>query len=357
MSPHPTNQQPQTHVIKPKIGGFLFSYILFSLPGFVTGLIWLIISVVILGGVLIGFNSNNSNLDSSSALDMVTLRQGKSKDGVLIYEMNGPITSGNFSDNPSGIEINTNQVAKDFKKIKENPNIKNVIYKYNTPGGELYASEILGDLISDLQNSKAMPRPNFYFDQLAASGGLWSSYKTGGYVYGSPYGETGSIGVIMSLPNYKGIADKIGYSETVIKSSNSKDIGNPFREVTPQEKEYFQKQLDQYFNRFKTIVARGRNLSPEQVEVLATGLTFPNNEAVQNGLIDEVANVDKAIQSSARQANLGDDFTIYKSEKKSGIFGKLFQGQVFKNILGLPQIDAGFKLLPGHLYAVDETKI
>jgi protease IV len=348
---------PQTHIIKPKLGGFLFSYILFSLPGFIVGIIWLLVSIVFLIGAMAGFGSSGSASGIDQSLEIATYREGKSKEGVLIYELNGPITSGNLSESSNQVEINTTKVAQDFKKIKEDPNIKNIVFKVNTPGGELYASEILGDLILDLQNSKSKTTPIFYFDQLSASGGLWSSYKTGGYVFGSPYGETGSIGVFMSLPNYKGIADKIGYSETVIKSSSAKDLGNPFREITKEEKEYLQKRLDEYTARFKAIVANGRKMDLAKVEELATGLTFPNKEALQKGLVDEVGDIEKAIFKAASEGQLSADYTVYKTERKPGIFSQLFQGKTFQNLLGLPQIDANFKLQPGHAYAIDETKI
>ncbi len=351
---------PQTIILKPKLGGFLWAYIIFSIPAFLSGLMWLVIVFVILVGsfAAVGGSKTKSGINginTEEPLNLQVVQSGKNPEGVLIYDLTGAITSGNFNSGGAELEINTRKVAKDFAQIKANSSIKNVVFKMNTPGGELYASEILGDLMSDLQTSKVKTVPNIYFDQISASGGLWSSYKTKGYIMGSPYGETGSIGVIMKMPNLKGLADKIGYSQTTIKSSASKDIGDPFRDVTTDEKKYFQDQLDVYYNRFKSIVAAGRKLESSQVEALATGLVFPNFEAKQKGLLDEIGDINKLVQKSASEANLT-DYTVYRIEHKSDIFSKLLQGSSVFSMFQTKDLPLPTKLQSGQIYLIDEMK-
>ena len=304
---------PQTHIIKPQLRGFCWAYIIFSLPSFLTSVLVLSLVVILTLVSIAGAGSSKSGVDKQEPLALETIQKSKNPNGILIYELSGAITSGNFNTNGSELEINTRKVVKDFEQIKKNPLIKNVVFKFNTPGGELYASEVLGDLITDLQSSKNQSVPNIYFDQLSASGGLFSSYKTKGYIMGSKYGETGSIGVIMKLPNYKGIADKIGYSQTTIKSSASKDIGDPFRDISPDERKYFQDQLNTYYTRFKDIVGSGRRLSPDKVEELATGLVFSNQEALQKGLLDNIGDINQLVQKSASEVSLT-DYSVYKIE-------------------------------------------
>jgi protease IV len=353
------NQTTQTVIVKPKIGGFLWAYIIFSLPGFLVSILWVIVSVILMIALLAGIGATSQANAGQESLGLEVLKTGKSSDGVLVYDLAGAITSGNFSNSSTGLEINTTKVAKDFAKIKANPQIKNVVFRMNTPGGELYASEILGDLMADLQNSKVKTVPNIYFDQISASGGLWSSYKTKAYVIGSPYGETGSIGVIQAIPNYKGIADKIGYSQTIIKSSESKDIGNPFKDMTMDEKKFLQSQLDIYYNRFKSIVATGRNLDLNQVESLATGFVFSNAEAKQKGLLDEVGSIDTLIQKSAKEAGLSSDYSVYKVERKSNPFGSLLsglEGSSLLNFFGSQNLPVPTKLQSGQVYLIDESR-
>ena len=347
---------PQTHIIKPQLRGFFWAYIIFSLPSFLTSVLVLSLVIILTLVSIAGAGSSKSGVDKQEPLALETIQKSKNPNGILIYELSGAITSGNFNTNGSELEINTRKVAKDFEQIKKNPLIKNVVFKFNTPGGELYASEVLGDLITDLQSSKNQSVPNIYFDQLSASGGLFSSYKTKGYIMGSKYGETGSIGVIMKLPNYKGIADKIGYSQTTIKSSASKDIGDPFRDVSPDERNYFQDQLNTHYKRFKDIVASGRKISPNKVEELATGLVFNNQEALQKGLLDNIGDINQLVQKSASEVSLT-DYSVYKIEKKSDVLSRFFSGSSVLNIFGASQLSIPTKLNTGQPYLIDELRL
>jgi protease IV len=350
----------QNITIKPKIGGFLIAYILFSLPGFLIGLVSLLL-VIILGIGAIAGTAAAKNNSSFQSLDLKSTNDSTSENGILIYELAGEITSGNFSKPSSGNPtINIDKVKTDFEQIKKNPKIKNVVFKVNTPGGEIYASEILGDLISDLQKSKVNAAPNVYFDQLAASGGLWASYKAGSFIVGSPYGETGSIGVIMHLPNFKNLSEKVGYSETIIKSTTSKDIGNPLRDISEIEKDYFQQQVNESFSKFKQLVVDNRKLTSIQVDAIATGLTFPNREARQKGLIDQIGDIDFLVTKAAREANVGTDYEVWTIEKKTNPFQELLSAKSFSNLLGLQGLENATKSLnlkSGQVYAIDEMKI
>jgi protease IV len=355
-----TPNTDQNITIKPKIGGFLIAYILFSLPGFLIGLVSLLLLIILGIGAIAGSAAANSS-NSFQTLDLKSTNESKAESGILIYELAGEITSGNFSKPSStGPVINIDKIKQDFDQIKKNPNIKNVIFKVNTPGGEIYASEILGDLMADLQKSKVNAAPNVYFDQLSASGGLWASYKAGSFIVGSPYGETGSVGVILRLPNFKGLSEKVGYSETVIKSTTSKDIGNPLRDISEIEKDYFQQQVNESFGKFKQLVIDNRKLTSTQVDAIATGLTFPNREARQKGLIDQVGDIDFLVTKAAREANVGSDYKVWTIEKKTNLFQELLSAKSFSNLLGLQGLENATKSLnlkSGQVYAIDELKI
>jgi protease IV len=356
---------PQVIELKPKLGGFLWSYIIFSLPGFFASLIWLLVAFVVLIGAVAGVasagESSELNPDSKIKYETVAGFEGSNKNSssnqILIYDLNGPITYDSALD-ATGEGINVKKVKKDFDTIKKDQTIKNVVFKFNTPGGEVFASEILGDLINDLSATKA---PNqgatFYFDQIVASGGLLATYKVPNYVVGSPYGQTGSIGVIMHLPNYKSLAEKIGYSETVIKSTTSKDIGNPLRDISDSEKSYLQDQLDTTYNRFKTIVGTGRKLDPTKVDGLATGLVWFNSDAKTKGLLDEVGEIDTAVKAAAKAVNL-DNYKVIEVKKDENFFKNLFSGQtLLKNFGALNQVNKQFNFKSGLVYAVDDTRI
>jgi signal peptide peptidase SppA len=350
----------QNLTIKPKIGGFLAAYIIFSLPGFLIGLVSLLLVVILGIGAIAGASAAGAE-NPGSKLELKAINDSKSEKGVLIYDLAGAITSGNFE---SGVAqemtINTKKVKKDFEEIQKNTNIKNVVFRMNTPGGEVFASELLGDLITDLQKSKSPTQPNIYFEQLAASGGLWASYKSNGYIVGSPYGQTGSIGVVLHIPNFKGLSEKVGYSETIIKSADSKDIGNPLRDITEEEKAYFQKELDVSYNRFKQLVKTSRKLSDSEVANLANGLVWGNLEAKQRGLIDQVGDIDILTSKAAKEVGLPEDYKIWTVEKKINPIQELLSAKTFQGILGLQGIETITKtmsLKSGQAYAIDEMRI
>jgi protease IV len=354
------NDNNQNITVKPKLGGFLWAYIIFSLPGFLIGLVSLLLVIILGIGAIAGASAAGAE-NPGSKLELKSINDSKTDKGVLIYDLSGAITSGNFDSGLSNeLAINTKKVKTDFEEIKRNENIKNVVFHINTPGGEVFASELLGDLITDLQKSKSPTQPNIYFEQLAASGGLWASYKSDAYIVGSPYGQTGSIGVVMHIPNFKGLSEKVGYSETIIKSAESKDIGNPLRDITEEEKTYFQKELDVSYNRFKQLVKIARKLSDAEVANLASGLVWGNLEAKQKGLIDQVGNIDILTSKAAKEVGLSEDYKIWVIEKKPNPFQELLSAKTFQGILGLQGIETITKtmnLKSGQAYAIDEMRI
>jgi signal peptide peptidase SppA len=356
------DSQPQVVEVRPRLGGFLVSYVLFSLPGFISGLIWLLVSTILLFAILIAFVG--SGAEQQAGLEYDVLSQNDNTDeAILIYDLQGPIMVGSREMGPEDrLEgIYTELVAKDFEAIKKDDNIKTVVFRVNTPGGMIFASEILGDQIEDLMNAKGQEQAVYYYDMIAASGGLWATYKSENYIVGNPYGETGSVGVLIAITNYKELADKVGYKQEVIKSSDTKDIGNPLKEMSPAERKYLQEQVDKSYNRFVDLVSESRGLPRDKVLEFATGLTYDNETAKEFGMIDEVGQLDKATSKAASNAGL-DNYDILQLKAQSSLFGS-FSGESFlANMLGIPQnaqraVDRSTFFEPGMVYAIDESKI
>lgn len=348
----------QEVIVKPKANGWLITYILLSLPSFITGLVWFFITIMIFIGVA-GAVSATSDLAQTDeqGLSYSVIEDGGSRDGVLVYKLKGPIDTGDGESAGSpNTNIYTQVVAKDFEEIKEDDRIKNVVFHIDTPGGTVFASEVLGDLMQDLLNNKGQEEGVFYYDQIVASGGLYSSNKVKNYIYGSPYGSTGSIGVVLYLPNVEELANNIGYKQVVIKSGESKDFGNPFRDLTESERDFLQGEADRSYNDFLDIVAEGRGLEKGKVEEVANGFVYNNNRAKELGLIDEVGSLEQATQRAASNAGL-ENYKVWETEPKSEIFD-LFGGGLIEAIA--PQIFTKDQLLqpnefvkPGRQYYLD----
>ena len=361
---HPKEaSKPQLHIIKPKLGGFLAAYIIFGLPGLVASLVWLLVGVVALVGISASIAS--AELQPTDTLTFTEIKSGDRKKTILVYNLNGPISIGTSSLPSSSREtgIYTELVKKDFDLIKKESNIENVVFRLNTPGGEATASKILGDLINDLVKSKGQDEALFYFDRIAASGGLLAAYKSPkNYIIGSPYGMTGSIGVYLTLPNFTGTAEKIGYSQTVIKSTSGKDLGDPLEPTTKQTIEYYQKQIDRQFSDFKNITASGRKMTVEEVAKVADGMVYFNDEAKKMNLLDELGSLDLATSRAAKNSNLGDNYRVEEIKSEFGIFESLLANNATQNFFGISKstqkvIDRATFFKPGTAYYIDETRI
>jgi len=346
--------------IVPKLNNFLITFIIFSLPGFLASIVWLFISIILFFSVVLGIAGSSET--SISSLELKEIQSSSSSEGILVYEMNGPITSypENFG---SGIPIiDINQVEEDFDLIKEDENIKNVVFSLNTPGGEVYASKVLGDLMSDLASHFGSEQPVFYFGQISASGGLLSTYKVpNNYIIGNPYGQTGSIGVIIALNNLKELGDNIGYKQIIFETGELKSAASPFQDLSQAERNYIQERLDEEFENFKQVVQTGRNLDSSEVDTIATGEVFTNQEAKNLGLLDEVGKKEDAIKLVAEKTGLT-DYKVWEIEKELSFSEILFAKQPkyalqsFFNSSFNQNLNQIVKYQPGMVYAVDQNR-
>jgi len=361
MQPNPNNKQIVE--LHPRLGGFLWTYIIFSLPGFVISILGIILMIIVVIGTAAGFAAAGSVTSDEEILSYKTLKTGGSN-SVLVYNLSGPMISG--GSDSTGVarssNIYTDVVAEDFKEIKNDSSIKNVVFKMNTPGGEIFAAEVIGDLIKDLLENKNQKEGIFYFDQISASGGLWATYKNNNYVFASPYGETGSIGVRLALPNVSKLADNIGYKELVIKSSDNKDVGNIFRDPTTGEVKYFQDQVDESYDKFINIVATGRQLEKSKVKEIATGFTFNNPKAKSLGLVDEIGSLSQSWARAADKAGIANDYSVIEIQPESNFLQGLLATTNLPSLVGLSdstikKIEKTTSLETGKLYAIDEYKI
>ena len=352
-------EEIQTIKVIPKLNNFLITFILFSLPGFLTSLVWLLLSIFIFFATVGAISSFNFNNVDDFSLETSELQSGPSRNTILVYNLSGEITSSDIS---TGM-ISINKVRDDFRKIKQNKEIKNVVFQLNTPGGEVFASKVLGDLILDLTKHLKQEQSVFYFNEVSASGGLMAAYTNNqNYIVASPHGETGSIGVLIALNNFTELSEKVGFEQIVFESGDLKGVGNPFQALSQTQRNYIQEMLNNEFNAFKNVVEKGRGLSSQEVDVLATGEVFANPEAKEKGLIDEIGSLDLSIQKAASNSDLK-DYRVIETKDEISLVNSFFAKQSrleVKNILNfsLNALDKDvFRLQNGVLYAIDQRRI
>jgi protease-4 len=129
---------------------------------------------------------------------------------------------------------------------------------------------------------------------MAASGGYYISTQADKIV-ALPTTQTGAIGVISSAVNVKGLLDKLGIQIEIFKGGKYKDMYWGFRELTPEEAEIMQDMVDEYYEQFIDVVVEGRGLSEQAVRELATGQLYSGAKAKELGLVDELGDLDAAI--------------------------------------------------------------
>jgi protease-4 len=159
---------------------------------------------------------------------------------------------------------------------------------------------------------------------VAASGAYYLSMGAD-VVYAHPTTVTGSIGVIMSLYNASGLFQKIGVASDPIKSGPNKDIGNPGRPMTEEERAILQGMVDSFYHQFVEIVAKGRHLPEERVRALADGRVYTGIDAQRLGLVDRVGYLEDAIRTAMDMACIK-DATIIAYDRCEGYRGSIYAG-------------------------------
>src|SRR5205823_7348630 len=164
----------------------------------------------------------------------------------------------------------------------EDCHVKAVVLRINSPGGAVTGSDIMYQEVLNFRQDTGKPVVACMMD-VAASGAYYIAMGCD-KVYAHPTTVTGSIGVIMSLYNASGLFIKLGVSSEPIKSGPNKDIGNPGRPMTDEERAILQGMVNGFYDQFVKVVVRGRSLPEPQVRALADGRVYTGIEAKRLGL-------------------------------------------------------------------------
>ena len=204
------------------------------------------------------------------------------------------------------------KVAKQMRQAAEDDEVRAVLLQMDSPGGGLTASDIIRNEILRLQAEDK--KVVVCVGNLAASGGLYIS-SPADYIIANPTALVGSIGVIMTRFQMDDMLKKLGIKYDPIKSTEMKDIGSPFRDLTQEERKYFTDLIGEFNNRFISIVAEGRNIDIAEVRKLANGKIYTAEQALEYKLIDEIGYFDTALEKVKELAGLDEPYVI-KYKKK-----------------------------------------
>ena len=228
---------------------------------------------------------------------------GTGPDKILLLDLSGVIAEDEFSLRGRPEVTLVARVKEELKKAAEDDGVKAVVVRINSPGGTATASDILYRELAAFKAKRKVPIISAIMD-VGASGGYYVALA-GDKIVAHPTSVTGSIGVIMVTVSVEGLLQKIGITPTAIKSGERKDMGSPFRGLTDEERQIFQKVIDQLHQRFIEVIAKERKgLSTEAVRRLADGRIYTASEAKTLGLVDEVGYLDDAITLARKEAKL-----------------------------------------------------
>lgn len=251
---------------------------------------------------------------------MTRLAPGK---GIALIRLEGVIAA---STTGGGLipraTISPEEIIDQLRQANRDSEIKAVLLRVDSPGGTAAASQ---EIYAEIRRSK---KPVIVsIGDIGASGAYYVA-SAADQIMASPASAVGSIGVIIEIPNYQELLKKLGIDYVVITQGKFKDIGNPNRPLTEEEKEILTSQARVVYEQFIMDVARGRRLSREEIRNLATGLTFPGSEAVRLGLIDQLGNFQDAVDLAAKFGKIKGEPRIieYKAPSFLDLFRTTFLG-------------------------------
>ncbi|HOF77702.1 MAG TPA: signal peptide peptidase SppA [Smithellaceae bacterium] len=234
--------------------------------------------------------------------------EGTGADKILLIAVNGVISDkpkkGLIIESPSLVE----QVVVQLNKAKKDRQIKAVLFKINSPGGTITASDILYNEIISYREKTGNKIVVSMMD-VAASGAYYMSLPAD-MIVAHPTTVTGSVGVISLQPKFKGLMDKIGVGVDVQKTGKYKDMGSPYRDTADDEKKLLQKAMDSFGGRFIDLVKKHRKLSTQALTEVSTARIFLADEALQCGLVDRIGYIGDAVEEAKKLAKLSEEARV-----------------------------------------------
>ena len=253
--------------------------------------IWIFLVIILVALVATGASAGGS---STASLATPLSKDGVSYAGTVVQDGDGdkrvaiiPIYNALVDGDtpPDGSATGGDDIVRMLDAIAEDEDTWDaVILELDTPGGSVLASEEITDALARLKDETDL-KVLAWMRGTAASAGYYISAPTD-HIVASEHTFTGSIGVILEYYVVQELADEIGVEAVTIKSGKLKDIGNPLRKATPEERALFQSIIDEAYDTFVDVVAEGRDLDEQEVRKIADGRIYTGKQAKELDLVD-----------------------------------------------------------------------
>lgn len=282
-------------------------------------------------------------------IEVVDSREFFNDKKIALIPITGTISGGQDLGLLSSGRNTVSDVVKQLDAARRDRDVRAIVLSIDSPGGGVTASDQLWREISRFKERTGKPVIAALGD-VAASGGYYVAVAAD-QIYASPTTTTGSIGVITEFMDVEGLLEKVGVRHTSITSGEYKDLGSPFRALDPAERAIYQGIVDDLYDRFVDVISVGRpGLDRAQVLPLADGRLFTAQQALDNGLIDDIGYLDQAVEAAKIAAGLRDANVItYRLRGPSlwNLYGASHPGIEPVASAGPTEIDLGIdELLP-----------
>jgi len=244
------------------------------------------------------------DLLGEDTLQEVVLQKSEAREKILLLDIEGILSSAAETGSWSRDRGPVSSVLAKLNRAAQDPDVRAVILRLDTPGGEVTASDLLHHEILRFKKNTGLPVVGLMMS-LAASGGYYVACACD-RIIAHPTTLTGSIGVIALFPDTGELMGKLGLRMNVIKSGALKDAGSLFRGMTEEERSLFQEMIDEDYRAFVEVVTANRagQLTREEVRRLADGRIYTAPQALAAKLIDEIGYFDSTLEGVLKRTGL-----------------------------------------------------
>jgi len=224
------------------------------------------------------------------------------------------------------------ELLEQLRAFRRDHSVRGFVIAINSPGGVVAPAQSMYAALRELRESDSRP-------VIAAIGGVGAS---GGYyvalgadsIFALPGSMTGSIGVIMELPDASVLLQKVGVRMQTVQSAEHKDMGSPFRPLSETDRALLEALVRDVYDQFVAVVAQERRLAPAAVRQVADGRILSGRQALQQRLIDRLGNLDAAVAAAGRMAGLGEEpRTVYPRTERATIWDVLFGRSAVQSVV------------------------
>jgi protease-4 len=231
----------------------------------------------------------------------------------------------------TGVIADSKTTLKELREFGESDSIRAIVVRVDSPGGSVGPSQEIYEAMKRLREKKHVL---VSMGSIAASGGFYIACA-GEKVYANPGTLTGSIGVISEFPNVSGLLKWAGVTMQTITAGKMKDSGSPFREMSAEERAYFQSMLEDVHDQFISAVASGRNVPEAEVRKVADGRVFTGRKAKELKLVDELGGLQDAVREAGKMAGIRGEPRVEYPRKDRPFVRELFGDEADTMVHGL----------------------